>query len=102
MVNGGAFVIPVLHEITPVNMNVMRIRRMFSWGVAEELVPETVLRALQALSGLQAGRTRARESKIVGPVVLAPDISPDRRRASIAVAGASLLSVAATMAGKFF
>ncbi len=23
--NGGAFVIPVLHEITPVNMNVMRI-----------------------------------------------------------------------------
>ncbi len=25
MVNGGAFVIPVLHEITPVNMNVMRI-----------------------------------------------------------------------------
>src|SRR5215467_97045 len=25
VVNGGAFVIPVLHEITPVNMNVMRI-----------------------------------------------------------------------------
>ena len=25
VVNGGAFVIPVLHEITPVNMNVIRI-----------------------------------------------------------------------------
>ena len=25
VINGGAFVIPVLHEITPVNMNVMRI-----------------------------------------------------------------------------
>src|SRR5262249_19248868 len=25
VVNGGAFVVPVLHEITPVNMNVMRI-----------------------------------------------------------------------------
>jgi uncharacterized membrane protein YqiK len=28
VVNGGAFVIPVLHEITPVNMNVMRIEVM--------------------------------------------------------------------------
>src|ERR1700758_1527072 len=26
VVNGGAFVIPVLHEIAPVNMNVMRIQ----------------------------------------------------------------------------
>src|SRR6516165_9765504 len=25
VINGGAFVIPVLHEMTPVNMNVMRI-----------------------------------------------------------------------------
>ena len=25
VINGGAFVLPVLHEITPVNMNVMRI-----------------------------------------------------------------------------
>src|SRR4029077_16895864 len=25
VINGGAFVIPVLHEVTPVNMNVMRI-----------------------------------------------------------------------------
>ena len=28
VVNGGAFVIPVLHEITPVNMNVLRIEVM--------------------------------------------------------------------------
>ncbi len=28
VVNGGAFVVPVLHEITPVNMNVMRIEVM--------------------------------------------------------------------------
>ena len=25
VINGGAFVIPVLHEMTPVNMNVMRV-----------------------------------------------------------------------------
>ena len=25
VINGGAFVIPVLHEVTPVNMNVMRV-----------------------------------------------------------------------------
>src|SRR5205085_1526551 len=28
VLNGGAFVIPVLHDITPVNMNVMRIEVM--------------------------------------------------------------------------
>ena len=25
VINGGAFVLPIMHEITPVNMNVMRI-----------------------------------------------------------------------------
>src|SRR5215210_8871267 len=25
VINGGAFVVPVLHEVTPVNMNVMRV-----------------------------------------------------------------------------
>ena len=25
VINGGAFVVPVLHEVSPVNMNVMRI-----------------------------------------------------------------------------
>ncbi|MFB9983680.1 flotillin domain-containing protein [Mesorhizobium kowhaii] len=34
VVNGGAFVIPVLHEITPVNMNVLRIEVRREDGVA--------------------------------------------------------------------
>src|SRR5262245_11115540 len=53
---------------TTINTNVGRIRRMFRWGVAEELVPPTVLTALEAVTGLQAGRCKAKESKIVGAV----------------------------------
>ncbi|MDQ6433932.1 flotillin domain-containing protein [Mesorhizobium sp. LHD-90] len=34
VVNGGAFVIPVLHEITPVNMNVLRIEVLREDGTA--------------------------------------------------------------------
>src|ERR1700760_3416552 len=34
VVNGGAFVIPVLHEITPVNMNVLRIEVRREDGLA--------------------------------------------------------------------
>ena len=44
-----------------INKNIGRIRRMFRWAVAEELVPATVLTALQAVQGLQAGRCAAVE-----------------------------------------
>lgn len=44
------------------------IRRVFKWGVAEEIVPPGVFHALQAVSGLRKGRTAARETAPVSPV----------------------------------
>jgi integrase len=51
-----------------INQRVGRIVRVFKWGVGEELVPETVHRALAAVPGLQKGRSKARESEPVKPV----------------------------------
>lgn len=51
-----------------INIHMGRIRRMFKWAVAEELMPSTVLVALQAVSGLRFGRSAAAESKPVKPV----------------------------------
>jgi integrase len=51
-----------------VNSNVSRIRRIFRWAVAEELVPATVLTALEAIQGLRAGRSEAVESEPVRAV----------------------------------
>ncbi len=53
---------------TSINKNISRIRRMCRWAVAEELIPATILTALEAVQGLQAGRCRAIESEPVGPV----------------------------------
>ena len=51
-----------------INHYVGRIRRVFRWGVAKELVPPSVLYGLQAVPGLRSGRTAARETIPVGPV----------------------------------
>ncbi|MCY2954334.1 MAG: recombinase XerD [Planctomycetota bacterium] len=51
-----------------INQNVGRIRRLFKWGVENELVPSPVLHGLQAVAGLKAGRSEARESNPVTPV----------------------------------
>ncbi len=51
-----------------INTGIGRIRRMFRWAVAEELVPANVLTAIAAVTGLQAGRSNAKEGKIVNPV----------------------------------
>jgi integrase len=51
-----------------VNARVERVRRVFKWAVAEELVSPTVYQALAAVSGLQRGRTSAEEGEPVGPV----------------------------------
>ena len=53
-----------------VNQRIGHIVRVFRWGVAEELVPETVHRALAALPGLQQGRTEAHESEGIKPVAI--------------------------------
>lgn len=53
-----------------INRRMERIRRMFKWAVAEELVPPGNLEALRALSGLRRGRSEAREAAPVKPVDL--------------------------------
>jgi len=51
-----------------VNQRIGRVVRVFKWGVSEELVPASVFHALRAVSGLQRGRTPARETEPVKPV----------------------------------
>jgi len=51
-----------------INRRIDRVKRVFKWGVAEELVPISAYEALRTLSGLRLGRTEARESKPVQPV----------------------------------
>lgn len=51
-----------------INHQVNRIRRIFRWGVENELVPAGIVQALQAVAGLKAGRTVARETKPIQPV----------------------------------
>lgn len=51
-----------------VNHRIDRVRRVFRWATAEELVPVTVYQALRTLAGLQKGRTDVRESKAIVPV----------------------------------
>ncbi len=51
-----------------VNQRIGRIRRVWKWGVENELLPAAVLPGLQAVRGLQRGRTPARETEPVKPV----------------------------------
>ncbi len=44
-----------------INMNTARVKRMFRWGTAQELVPAGVMQRLDAVGGLKVGRTVARE-----------------------------------------
>ncbi|MEZ6126007.1 MAG: hypothetical protein R3C49_23000 [Planctomycetaceae bacterium] len=51
-----------------INRQVNRIRRMFRWGVENELVPATTLHALQAVAPLKQGRTEATDAEPIKPV----------------------------------
>jgi integrase len=51
-----------------VNARTYRVRRIFRWGVPEELVPPAVADALFHLEGLRSGRTEAAETSPVRPV----------------------------------
>lgn len=53
---------------TTINSSVGRIRRMFKWAVAEELIPVEVYQALCTVPGLRHGRTEAPEPEPVHPV----------------------------------
>src|SRR5262249_48069796 len=56
-----------------INQRGGRVRRVFRWAVGNELVPSTVLQGLQAVRGLQRGRSQARGAEPVkagpGPFV---------------------------------
>ena len=51
-----------------VNRRTNIVRRIFKWAASEELVHETTYNALRVVSGLQKGRTAARETDPVLPV----------------------------------
>lgn len=51
-----------------INRRIDRIKRVFKWATAEELVPVIVYQALRTVAGLRKGRTEARESEPVKPV----------------------------------
>lgn len=51
-----------------INRQVSRMRTIFRWGVAEEIIPADRFESLKAVSGLRAGRPGVRESEPVRPV----------------------------------
>jgi len=50
------------------NHRLSRIKRVFKWAVAEELVPPSVFHGLLAVAGLRYGRSEARETEPIKPV----------------------------------
>ncbi|MEX1230831.1 MAG: site-specific integrase [Planctomycetaceae bacterium] len=53
---------------TNINRTILRMKRVFGWGVENELVPGEIYQALRAVTSLRSGRTEARESEPVRPV----------------------------------
>ncbi len=51
-----------------INNRIGRIKRIFKWAVADELIPPATYEALRAVPGLKYGRTEARETEPVQPV----------------------------------
>jgi integrase len=51
-----------------VNHRISRIKRVFKWAVAEEVVPPSVFHGLLAVAGLRYGRSEARETEPIKPV----------------------------------
>lgn len=56
------------HCRTNINREMHRIKRVFKWGVENELVPSPVYQALAAVASLKCGRSEAVESAPVEPV----------------------------------
>ena len=53
---------------TTLNNRVRRLKHIFKWAVAQELVPPAVYQGLASVAGLQKGRTKVREPEPVEPV----------------------------------
>ncbi|MFH1745825.1 MAG: site-specific integrase [Planctomycetota bacterium] len=57
-----------------VNGQIQRVRQVFKWAVARQLVPPSVWHGLQAVEALRQGESGAPEPKVVRPV---PDVYVD-------------------------
>lgn len=51
-----------------INQHIGRIKRLFKWAVAQELIEPRISQALGSVTGLRQGRTAARETSPVMPV----------------------------------
>jgi hypothetical protein len=51
-----------------INQRIGSTVRIFKWAVGEEIIPETVYRALAAVRGLEKGRSPPRETEPIKPV----------------------------------
>ena len=51
-----------------VNKSINRLKRMFRWAVAQELIPPAISQAIDTVTALKKGRTEAYELKPVPPV----------------------------------
>jgi integrase len=51
-----------------INKSISRLKTVFKWAVAEEIIPGSGYQALMAVPGLKRGRSDARESEPVKPV----------------------------------
>lgn len=69
-----------------INANVGRVRRIFRWGVENELVPAATYQALCAVPGLQRGRTTAKDGAKVRPAGAAEVAAVKARAGSVIAA----------------
>lgn len=53
---------------TYLNRNVSRVKAIFRWGVAQQILPASLHHALDAVDGIRKGRANVRESEPVKPV----------------------------------
>jgi integrase len=66
-----------------VNQRIGRTVRMFKWATSQELVPPDVYHGLKSVTGLQLGRTKAKEMQPIRPVhdaavdAILPYLSPE-------------------------
>lgn len=51
-----------------INQRIGRVRRVFKWAASEELIPVSVYQSLTTVTGLQAGRSKAKETEPIRPV----------------------------------
>ncbi len=77
-----------------INKQISRIRLIFNWAVAEEIVPVQVADALKHVRGLRRGEQDVRESEAVTPVPQAEQVGGDS--SSIVLAEAALVVPRAT------